>query len=434
MALRAAWTNAPSGRMAAVEQAKLWALRQVLKKQGEATDQYAWMGTQVRVQGGGCPDRRCVARFFARVDADPQGWYPGKKAEGVGRPVAMTPAKRRAIKLAAEGLKRRKILPEYSTVLVQAPAATRNPTTGAPFSRQRINKVLTTECYDPGAQKPWQFSFGPQRKPLTDAQKANRASWASRLRREGLDAAWFFRNVAWLDFGSKVIPGNPQKSLDQQVAGQNKRKRLMSPDAAQVSPNLGGSKTADKQCSWGDTRVWYAVLLARGHLGVTVFTNVDDFPGETPRGAGMLVDRLPGLLRRMLGQDTLLPRTLFTDRGPGFYHRSHGTITSEYDAACRRQGFRPWAGVDAKHGPRAQPPDISDLLLHETAMSWLQARLHKSTAEVRVPWEESPKELAVRLQKVVAGINRECDVANLCKEFPDRLKDLCTRGGDRLPK
>ena len=112
----------------------------------------------------------------------------------------------------------------------------------------------------------------------------------------------------------------------------------MSPDASQASDNLGGSKTAERQASRGDTRVWFAALLARGRFGVTVFTDVAGFPGETSLGAGMVVDRLPRLLRRMLGPDAPKPRTLFTDRGPGFYAGT-GSITAEYDAACRRNGF-----------------------------------------------------------------------------------------------
>ena len=434
MALRTVWTHAAKGRMPPIEQAKLWALREVLRKQGEGPDQYTWMASQVRVQGGGCPDRRRVASFFKRVDKDPEGWFPGKKDGPVGRPVEMTPAKRRAIATAAQGLKRRRVLPSYDSVRVQAPAATFNPKTGAPFSRNKINEVLTTDCFDPGATKPWQFSRGPQRKPLTGDEKDYRAGWARRLQRLGFDEAWFLRNVVWIDLCNKVIPGSPKKAFDQLAAGDNKRKRLMSPDAVQVSDNAGGSKAAERQCSWGDTRVWYLVVMTRGRLGVHVFTNVEDFPGETPLGAGMAVARLPHILRRMLGRAVPLPRTLFSDRGPGFYHIRHGTITSEYDSACRRHGFRPWAGVDAKRGPRAQPPDISDVLLHETAISWLKDRLHRSTRTVQIPWEETPTDFAARLHVVVAGINDDCNIAGLCREFPERLRRLRASGGDRLPK
>ena len=49
MALHAAWTEAPEGRLPASEQAKLWALRKVLRKQGESTTQCDWMSKQVHV-------------------------------------------------------------------------------------------------------------------------------------------------------------------------------------------------------------------------------------------------------------------------------------------------------------------------------------------------------------------------------------------------
>ena len=84
----------------------------------------------------------------------------------------------------------------------------------------------------------------------------------------------------------------------------------------------------------------------------------------------------------MLGSGAKLPRTLFFDRGPGFYHRSWGTITGDYESACRSVGFTPWAGSNSKEGPRAQPPDIGDVLLHETAVSWLRREEEKKdTAE-----------------------------------------------------
>ena len=92
MALKPAWTNAPVGRMPPIEQAKLWAVRAVLIEQGEAADQYQRMSKFVTKVGGGNPDRHVVKKFFARVDKDPQGWYPGKKAAGVGRPAELSEA------------------------------------------------------------------------------------------------------------------------------------------------------------------------------------------------------------------------------------------------------------------------------------------------------------------------------------------------------
>ncbi len=194
-----------------------------------------------------------------------------------------------------------------------------------------------------------------------------------------------------------------------------------------------GSKTAQKQCGWGDTRVFYGVVLTRGVLGVEVFLPEDEFPGETPLGARMLVGRLPKLLDKMLGRASAKPRTLFTDRGPGFYHRTWGTITGDYESACREHRFRLWAGTNAKQGPRAQPVDIPDVLLHETAVPWITKRLDETTP--RKAWLETPEDLAERLHSAVAHANANFDVRGLCLQFPQRLHDLVhVTKGDRLQK
>ena len=57
-----AWINGPKGRLAPIEQAKLWALRKVLQKEGGACDQYQWMAMQVTLLGGGGQARRGAAR------------------------------------------------------------------------------------------------------------------------------------------------------------------------------------------------------------------------------------------------------------------------------------------------------------------------------------------------------------------------------------
>ena len=83
MALAGAWLTGKRGSMAPIEQAKLWALRVVLRKQGEEEDQFAWMSTQVKVVGGGHPTREAVRQFLQRVDQD-EAWHPGKRGD-VGR-------------------------------------------------------------------------------------------------------------------------------------------------------------------------------------------------------------------------------------------------------------------------------------------------------------------------------------------------------------
>ena len=78
---------------------------------------------------------------------------------------------------------------------------------------------------------------------------------------------------------------------------------------------------------------------------------------------------------------------------------------------------------------------IADVLLHETATSWLRSRLVDSGASLTQPWLETPKELASRMQRDIRDINKEYDVEGLCHEFPQRLPDLSAKTcGDRLKK
>ena len=150
-------------------------------------------------------------------------------------------------------------------------------------------------------------------------------------------------------------------------------------------------------------------------------------------GAHLLVNHLPAVLKRMLGASAKLSRTIFSDRSPGFFHRKWGTITGDYETACREGGFKPWVGTNAKKGSRAQPPDIGDALLHETAISWLRRKEEKTRPQK--PWEETPVELSQRLQRAVSHTNAEYNVRELCMEFPERLRMLATTThGDWLPK
>jgi hypothetical protein len=99
MSLKAVWNKASQqNAMSPKEQCKLWALRQVLRKQKEDDKQYAWMASQVTLAGGGRPGREAVRQFFERVDKAASDWYPGYSSSSKrGRPLEMTPAKRRAI-------------------------------------------------------------------------------------------------------------------------------------------------------------------------------------------------------------------------------------------------------------------------------------------------------------------------------------------------
>ena len=55
----------------------------------------------------------------------------------------------------------------------------------------------------------------------------------------------------------------------------------------------------------------------------------------------------------------------------------------------------------------------------------------------RIParaWQETRDQFKSRIQGVVRHINANYDVENLCRELPDRLKQLKDIGGDKLKK
>ena len=208
MALQQAWTDAPHARLTPAAQAKLWGLREALRELDEDTDQYEWMAGLVNVKGGGSPHRDVVRKFFLRVDKAGKDWFPGRlSAPKTGRPVEMTPQKRRIIARSMMNHKSKGALPSYDLAVATNPTATLNETTGKPFSRHKVNEVLTSDCYDNVPEIPWQFRFAAHRRALTVEGMVGRVEWARRLRTLGIDAAWFFRYVVWLDICSTVIPG-----------------------------------------------------------------------------------------------------------------------------------------------------------------------------------------------------------------------------------
>ena len=69
--------------------------------------------------------RHVVKKFFARVDKDPLGWYPGKAAVGVGRPVELTGAAAKKICNSMMAAKHRKLEPSYDLACALCPSAVR---------------------------------------------------------------------------------------------------------------------------------------------------------------------------------------------------------------------------------------------------------------------------------------------------------------------
>ena len=77
-----------------------------------------------------------------------------------------------------------------------------------------------------------------------------------------------------------------------------------------------------------------------------------------------------------------------------------------------------------------QPGHLQEVMLHETAASWLRVRLQRSLP--RQPWKETREEHGERLREACRYINAHHDVEGLCRELPERLRELEEAEGDKL--
>ena len=120
------------------------------------------------------------------------------------------------------------------------------------------------------------------------------------------------------------------------------------------------------------------------------------------------------------------PNVLFTDRGAGFYASRGGKITPQYNAALAEHSLQAYNGDDGSK----QPGNLQEVLLHETAVSWIRHR--ERTSRVICPWKESTGHFIHRLREAVQHINDNHGVEGLCRGLPKRLDDLAANDGDRL--
>ena len=197
----------------------------------------------------------------------------------------------------------------------------------------------------------------------------------------------------------------------------------MSADARHEPANMRGKKhelvLAGKEC----VRVYWMPVLARGKLHIEMLG--PGFPGDHVNGMPTFVQKLKSSLNTRFRNDQ--PTTVFVDLGGGFYQG--GAITNEFKTALRLHGLKAFHGDDAS----MQPGQSGDLWLHETAVSWMRHRLRVTVPQE--PWRESVEDYEARLKTAAAYINEHHDVDGLCREMPQRMKDLVhkTKGG-RLDK
>ena len=220
--------------------------------------------------------------------------------------------------------------------------------------------------------------------------------------------------MVWFDLCNSILPRSEGKAFDQRQARKGK-KGWISKDARHWSRNLKGKKESLKQASWDTEKVWWVPVLTRGVLHIEVMP--ESFPGETPKGAQLAVERIPAILKQRFPNQAR-PKVTFTDRGKSFFHPHTGAV------ACALSG----GGDNASQ----QPGTLQDVLLHETAVAWMRHILTQTTPANA--HKETHAQYATRLKEACRMVNANHDAGGLCREFLGRVQDVKNREGDRLSK
>ena len=437
-ALRDLWHTAAPGRLSPWQQALALGLREASKEVYGGHVNVTWIASELlttdssgKRYSADAPQHGSLSEFFKKVDADAD-WYPGKQKTDKKRgpqPI-LTRAKRARIASSAMSQKGEGHEPSVDVTVARCPAATFNPETKKPFSDKTIRKVFLEECYDFDPAQPWKLQTPLQKIFLSDDVKAQRLSMARHILCEKPhghedNAGWWLRNVVWMDPCCSILPRSRQHYDRMRQAELGNRRRYISDDARLYSRNLRGRKESLKQATYEAERISWIIVVARGVVAVHMLPAEWKLNGE---GMASVAAELPQILRGMLGRGAPLPRLLFTDRGTGMYAPS-GLVVNVYRKALAEAGIRPYWGENAKQ----QAPDMGDMLLHETAVSWFRNRMRREKP-VALPWEETRSQWAERAARCVRFINSENDVAGLCREFATRLQDCIDSEGERLRK
>ena len=435
--LREFWhTSSAPYRLTAWQKVRALALRDVSREMYDGHVKVNWIATKLRKTDGTCKaysddpvQHGSVCEFFEKVDADPE-WFPGKHYGEKKRGPKPVFTKSKRARVASSGMSQKADGEEpcVDVTIVKCPAATWNPITKKPFCDKTIRKVWLTECYDFDPAFPWKYQYPLQKIAIPTEVCEYRMRMLKNIlevQEHGDSIMWWSQHVVWIDPCASVLPRSRLQYVRMRTAELGNKKRLISNDAKEYNRNLRGRKETLKQASYSSMRISWFIVLARGKVAIEML------PEEWQlNGAGMaeVIELLPGVLRRMLGENAHIPRVLFTDRGTGMYAPS-GKVVNAYANAVNEAGFRLYWGPDAK----AQSPDMGDLLLHETAVSWFRNRMRREKPVV-LPWEETRAQWLARSTRCVRYINADHDVAGLCRQFPERLRSCKELDGGRIRK
>jgi len=422
--LRDAWLSARQGNLSALSECKAWALREVWREQNDSDHGLlVFAAERLKKKGGGRPKPEAIGKLFNKIDADPE-WFPGKKSLVVSGPApALSASAKQAIAKSAMSMKDRGEEPTYAKVVGACKQAVMNPVTSEPVDKKRVYDVFRDRCHDEGSGEPWRHQPRMSKTALAPEQVTKRYKFSLAVLEKGHTEQFYFDRLVWTDLCNSILPRSEKKATEQALARKGK-KGWMSSDCKMFSQNLRGKKEALKQKSWDTIRVWWAPVLARGKLHIEIFD--EDFPGEVPAGGAILVEKVRAALNVRFRSDA--PSVLYVDRGKGFYDPGTGKIVPAFKQALRDNQLKAFWGDDAS----AQPGNLQEMMLHETAVSWMRHRLVLSTP--KSPAQETRCEYASRLKAACHDINQNFNVEGLCRRFLKRVQDLKDAGGGRLPK
>ena len=98
------------------------------------------------------------------------------------------------------------------------------------------------------------------------------------------------------------------------------------------------------QCSWGDRRIWWVLVMSRGRVAVEV---MPEGWKDDAAGMGQFARRVPNILNRMLGSSAAKPKVLYNDCGPGMFVPRTGQATGSYAEGVEAAGLCLYTGADA---------------------------------------------------------------------------------------
>ena len=292
--LESLWLSGRADTLSALAQCQVWSLREAWREFEDSTQgMLQFIATRVCKVDGSPVSTPAVHQLLHRIDGDKK-WFPGKMYRTRSGPEpALNGTCRAAIARSAMCLKERQGEPTYRNTVAFCPAAVQNPATGRPVDKKRVYSVFREDCHDGDPGEPWRHRPRLSRTYLPAPLRAKRLAFGHYI--QGLEKpdGWYFRQVVWTDLCHDVVPLTEQKATNQALARKGKR-GWMSEGHQGFSANLRGPRESLKQNSWDTVKIWWFPMLVRGKLHLEVLPV--DFPGESPEGAALLVEKIRGAL------------------------------------------------------------------------------------------------------------------------------------------